>query len=95
MANWKIDKSEVQKKFLPLLDKVAKQKNTVEITERGNSAAVIIDYSAYQILLAKTSLQTQKFELVGSLVENSDIERASKKISKDLNAALKRSMSQL
>jgi prevent-host-death family protein len=88
-------KSEAREKFLPLMDKVAKQKTTVEITDRDNSIAVIIDYSEYQILLAKTGMQTQKFQLVGSLAEKGDIEKASKEISKDLNAALKRSMSQL
>ena len=96
MAKVRIGKSEARQNLLPLIRSLHSNKEPIEITEKDKPVAVLMSYSAYELLMTKAGQKKKmSFELVGSLSELDDIEAGSKEIAKDLAEALERRANRL
>jgi len=78
-----IGKAQARQQFSPLVESLATSGGTVEITDYGKVAAVMLGYKDYISLLAKAGEPLKpKNQLRGSMVLVGDLEEATKEISK-------------
>jgi prevent-host-death family protein len=96
MAKVRIGKSEARQNLLPLIRSLHSNKEPIEITEKDKPVAILMSYSAYELLMTKAGQRKKmSFELVGSLSELGDIEEGSKEIARGLTEELDRRATRL
>jgi prevent-host-death family protein len=80
-----VGKTQARKEFFPLVDSLCSANSAVAITDHGEPVAVLLSYQNYVALTAKAcahagSVKPQPPNLIGSVIINSDLDAASKKI---------------
>lgn len=84
-----LGKSEARSVFLRLVEEVAKGSGPVQITDRGEVAAVLIGYSEYQALLIRAgNRQPPRRSPVGTVTILEDLEQASAELAASLRQRL-------
>ncbi len=79
----KLGKAQARQQFSPLVEALATNGGTVEITDYGKVAAVMLGYKDYIFLLAKAGKPLKpKNQLRGSAILVGDLEEATKDISR-------------
>jgi PHD/YefM family antitoxin component YafN of YafNO toxin-antitoxin module len=79
----KLGKAQARQQFAPLVESLATNGGTIEITDYGKVAAVMLGYKDYISLLVKAGVPLKpKNQLRGSMVLIGDLEETTKEISK-------------
>lgn len=96
VSTYRLGKAEARAKFAPLVESLAVDGGTIEITDYGKIAAVMLGYKDYTLLLAKAQLPLKaKMQLRGSAELVDDFEEASKEISKLIIDSVNKTAAQL
>lgn len=92
----KLGKAQAREQFSPLVEALATNGGTVEITDYGKMAAVMLGYKDYMLLLARAGIPVKpKRQLRGSMILLGDLEEASKEISKLIWDSVEKTASEL
>jgi prevent-host-death family protein len=95
-----VGKTQARKEFFPLVDSLCWANSAIEITDHGEPVAVLLSYQNYVALTAKAcahagSVKPQSPNLSGSVIINSDLDAASKKIAGMFKVSLDESAGKL
>jgi prevent-host-death family protein len=92
----KLGKSETRQRFLPLVDSIARGGNPIEITDRGKTVAVLLNYHEYQSLLSSMNAgRKTSRSLVGSIEIIGDLEEGNEEIRKLFEQSIEESAKKL
>ena len=92
----KLGKAQARQQFAPLVESLATNGGTVEITDYGKIAAVMLGYKDYISLLVRAGTPLKpKNQLRGSMVLVGDLEETTKEISKLILDSVAKSAAEL
>ena len=92
----KIGKSEARARFLPLIQEVSSGAGPVEITDRGQVAAVLMSHQDYLLLLARAhDFPKARMSPVGTMEIVGDLEQASRELTRSTLESIFRSADDL
>jgi PHD/YefM family antitoxin component YafN of YafNO toxin-antitoxin module len=95
-ATFRLGKAQARQNFAPLIEPLATVGGTVEITDYGKVAAVMLGYKDYALLLAQASAPIKsKMQLRGSAQLIGDLEEATKEISQSIVDSIEKTAAQL
>lgn len=96
VSTYRLGKAEARTKFAPLVESLAANGGTVEITDYGTVAAVMLGYKDYMLLLAQARAPLKpKIQLRGSAKLVGDLEAATKDVSRLIIQSVKKTAAQL
>lgn len=93
----RLGKSEAREKFLPLVRSVAQGGSPIEITEHGESIAVLVNYHQYELMRSRYAAEQQLQQSPVGTIEIlcGDLEAASREISDQLLKSINKSAKSL
>lgn len=92
----RLGKAEARERFAPLVESLASSGGTVEITDYGKVAAIMLGYRDYMRLLSQAEEPFQsKQQLRGSAVLLGDLEEATEDIAKQVAASVEKTIREL
>lgn len=92
----KLGKAQAREQFAPIVESLSKDGGLIEVTDYGKTAAVIMGYKDYLVLIAQSKEPFKpKRQLAGSAVLLADIEEASKQISETLIQSIEKTSREL